>query len=154
MSRVTEFHLPDGRALSFNDVGPRDGWPIFYFHGVPSAATEWHMWAHENLCRETHSRLVAVDRPGTGSSSFQPDRRLSDWPRDIEALADGLGIDRFSVLGYSGGGPYAAVCAARLPGRVASAALVSSLASFALPGMTDGLVPRNVRFLRLALDRP
>src|SRR5438105_4828669 len=83
MSRVTEFHLPDGRALSFDDVGPRDGWPIFYCHGVPSARTEWHMWAAENLFRETRSRLVAVDRPGTGSSSFKPARRLADWPNDI-----------------------------------------------------------------------
>lgn len=74
--------------------------------------------------------------------------------QEVAALADRLGIDRFSVPGYSEGGPHAAVCAARLPGRVASAALVSSLASFALPGMTDGLVPNNVRFLRLALDRP
>ena len=148
------FRLSDGRALGFDDVGPRDGWPIFYSHGVPSARAEWRMWGAEDLFRESRVRLVAVDRPGMGSSTFQPGRRLTDWPSDIEALSHGFGIDRFSVLGYSGGGPYAAVCAAMIPGCVASVALVSSLAPFVLPGMTDDLIPSNVRFLGLASKRP
>jgi hypothetical protein len=40
-----------------------------------------------------------------GYSDFQTNRRLLDWPADVGCLADTLGLDKFGVLGYSGGGP-------------------------------------------------
>ena len=42
-------------------------------------------------------------------------------------LADALGIDRFGVVGWSGGAPYAAAVAAELhPGRLTGVCLASS----------------------------
>jgi pimeloyl-ACP methyl ester carboxylesterase len=146
--------LTDGRKLSFEDVGAPNGTPIFYFHGVPSARVEWHMWGNEALLQDLGIRLIAVDRPGVGASTFQPHRGLSDWPADILALADALGIQRFSVIGYSGGGPYAAVCAAKIPQRLQQVALVSSLAPFDIPAALVGLNPGNVKFLNVARQRP
>lgn len=72
-------------------------------------------------------RLIAPDRPGYGLSDFQPGRRISDWPRDAAELADALALDRFGVLGISGGGPYAVACAAALPDRVTVAGIVCGL---------------------------
>lgn len=63
-------------------------------------------------------RVIAPDRPGMGQSDFQPKRGFSDWPTDVTALVDVLGLDRFSILGNSGGGGYAAVCAAKIPERL------------------------------------
>jgi len=71
--------------------------------------------------------MIAADRPGYGLSDFQPGRRIGDWPSDVEALADSLGLGRFGVLGISGGGPYAAACAASLPARVTAAGIVGGL---------------------------
>jgi pimeloyl-ACP methyl ester carboxylesterase len=48
--------------------------------------------------------VVAIDRPGFGRSTYQRRRRLLDWPADVAALADELGIERFAVAGYSSGG--------------------------------------------------
>jgi pimeloyl-ACP methyl ester carboxylesterase len=56
-------------------------------------------------------RLIGVDRPGLGVSTYQPRRRLLDWPRDITALADHLALHWLAVLGLSGGGSYALACA-------------------------------------------
>ena len=56
-------------------------------------------------------RLVGVDRPGMGRSSFKLRRRFLDWPDEVAELADRLGLNRFAVVGFSGGGPYAAACA-------------------------------------------
>ena len=70
--------LADGRRLSFEDSGPRGGKPVLYFHGVPSAGTEWHMWGDEALLNAAGVRLIAMDRPGVGGSTFQPNRCLSD----------------------------------------------------------------------------
>jgi pimeloyl-ACP methyl ester carboxylesterase len=60
-------------------------------------------------------RIIAPDRPGFGLSDFQENRTLLDWPDDVLVLADHLGIKRFAIIGVSGGGPYAAVCAYRIP---------------------------------------
>lgn len=70
-------------------------------------------------------RGAAPDRPGIGGSDFQAGRGFSDWPQDVVRLADHLGWDRFSVLGNSGGAPYAAVCAARIPERLDQVVVVS-----------------------------
>lgn len=60
-------------------------------------------------------RIISVDRPGIGLSSFQPERKLTDWPSDIQKLAGHLNLERYYVLGSSGGGPYALACAKMLP---------------------------------------
>jgi pimeloyl-ACP methyl ester carboxylesterase len=42
-----------------------------------------------------------VERPGFGLSDFQKGRKLLDWPEDVTAFADALGIERFAVAGNS-----------------------------------------------------
>ena len=69
-------------------------------------------------------RLIAPDRPGVGLSGLQPNRTLLDWPRDVESLADALGIERFAVLGWSLGAPHALACAYGIPERVTRTATV------------------------------
>lgn len=82
----------------------------------------------EPLLKELHIRLVTPERPGYGLSTDQPRRTILDWPDDVAALADSLGITRFAVLGVSGGGAYAAACAYKLPERVTALGLISSVA--------------------------
>jgi pimeloyl-ACP methyl ester carboxylesterase len=74
-----------------------------------------------------------------GLSSFQPGRRLLDWPADVVAVADHLHLDRFAVLGVSGGGPYALVCASQLADRVSACAVVCGVGP--LEGGTAGMPP-------------
>jgi pimeloyl-ACP methyl ester carboxylesterase len=150
----TQIQRPNGRKLAYLDVGPRNGTPLFYFHGVPSASAEWRVWGNEDLLNKVGVRLIAVDRPGVGASSFQPKRKLIDWPAEVTVLADSLGFERFSVLGYSGGGPYAAVCAALLPKRLGAAGMVSSLVSFDHTELLAGINPGNVQFLKLSIQKP
>jgi pimeloyl-ACP methyl ester carboxylesterase len=83
-------------------------------------------------------RLIAPDRPGLGRSSRQPGRGLADWPDDVRALADALGIDRFGAVGVSGGGPHALACAWKIPERLSVCGTVSGVAPMAgadLPGL-------------------
>lgn len=146
--------LPDGRRLGYDDAGDPDGAPVIYAHGIPSARNDWRVWATDATLKSLGVRLIAVDRPGVGLSSFQPNRRLADWPADITALADALTLPRFSLLGYSGGAPYAAVCAAHLPDRVSACALVSPVAPFSVPHALDGITPNNAQFLSLSAEKP
>ncbi|MFC1871998.1 alpha/beta fold hydrolase, partial [Chloroflexota bacterium] len=54
-------------------------------------------------------------------------------------VADALELDRFAVLGISGGGPYAAACAFKIPDRLSAAAIVSGMGPTEAPGTKDGL---------------
>jgi pimeloyl-ACP methyl ester carboxylesterase len=72
----------------------------------------------------------------------------------VVALAGHLALDRFAVLGYSLGGPYAAVCARRIPDRLTRAALVSSTSPYNIPGVTEDINPGTLQFLNLARDNP
>src|ERR1019366_4738676 len=54
---------------------------------------------------------------------------------DVSSIADALGIDRFAVMGYSGGGPHALACAALLPERVLGVVCVAGLAPFRAEGL-------------------
>lgn len=116
--------LRDGRWLGYLDYGDPDGTPIIYCHGAPGSRLEYS--GYDELLKELSIRLIAPDRPGYGLSDFQPHRRLLDWPTYVEQLADHLGIERFAVLGVSGGGPHAAACAYTIPQRLTRVGLVSS----------------------------
>jgi pimeloyl-ACP methyl ester carboxylesterase len=70
-------------------------------------------------------RIIAVDRPGMGLSTFQKGRRILDFPEDVSNLADSLNVESFAIMGMSGGGPYLLACAHRLPQRVAVAGIIS-----------------------------
>lgn len=139
-SHVTR--LADGRDLGWIEMGDPDGWPMFGFHGTPGSRHQ--VCLDEGHPRSARVRLVAPDRPGYGLSTFAPHRTLAQWPRDVAQLADHLGIDRFSVLGISGGGPHALACAALMPDRVVTAGVVSGAGPLSHAGIAEGL-PRGTR---------
>jgi pimeloyl-ACP methyl ester carboxylesterase len=89
--------------------------------------------------------VIAVDRPGIGGSDPQPGRKVLDWPGDVKALADSLGLDRFAVFGFSFGGPYARACAYALPDRVVRCGLISCLGPIDDPAAKRGM-PAPTRY--------
>jgi pimeloyl-ACP methyl ester carboxylesterase len=129
--------LPDGRTLSYAQYGDLNGKPIFFFHGTPSSRLFRH--PDDSLTKSLGVRLITIDRPGFGLSDFQPGRQLLDWPDDVAALADDINIQTFAVAGISGGGPYAAACAYKIPHRLTMAGIISGV------GPTD--VEENVQDL-------
>jgi len=114
--------LPDGRRLGYAEFGDPDGPPILYLHGFPGSRLEVGMIPIQGI------RVISPDRPGYGLSDPKPGRSLLDWPHDVAALLDHLGLDRVAVVGMSGGAPYAAACAFALPDRVGATALVAGVA--------------------------
>jgi pimeloyl-ACP methyl ester carboxylesterase len=105
----------------------------------------------EEVTRSLGARLIIVERPGFGLSDFQPGRRLLDWPDDVIELADYLGLNQFAVVGISGGGPYVAACAYKLPTRLTAAAMVGSAGPVDMPGAAAGM-PR-IRRVGAAIGR-
>lgn len=131
-------HLPDGRRLAYLRCGAAQGFPVFYHHGTPSCRLEARM--AEAAARAEGLSLIAPDRPGFGCSDFQPGRRFADWPSDLLALADHLGIARFGIAGHSGAGPHLLACGARLPReRLAFIGALAPWGSASLPQARAGM---------------
>jgi pimeloyl-ACP methyl ester carboxylesterase len=140
--------LPDGRTLACLELGDPAGAPVLYFHGYPGSRLEARVAAA--AARRLGLRLLAVDRPGFGQSTFQAGRRVGGWPADVAALADRLGLGRFSIVGVSGGGPYALACAALLPERLHRVALVCPLGPLDVAAGTAGMLAQDRVMLALA----
>jgi pimeloyl-ACP methyl ester carboxylesterase len=153
--------LPDGRTLCYADLGDADGAPVLMMHGTPGYRLNWKALPEYPFLPGV--RLIAPDRPGYGLSSPRPGATYADWPADVAALADALHLDRFAVLGGSGGGPPALACGWAMPERVERIALVSSVGppvhavlravnrtnrtAYALARHVPWLMRRNMRFL-------
>jgi len=144
--------LSDGRRLGFNEFGPKNGLPLFYFHGFPGSRKEASLLFEDSYSSDW--RIIAVDRPGMGLSDFHPNRTLRDWPFDIRELANRLGIDRFTIIGVSGGGPYAAVCAWAIPERVICAGIACGPDQLDEQQTLDELGARNRGALRMLRSFP
>ena len=137
--------LRDGRRLAYAEYGKPEGKPIFYFHGLFGSRLERH--PDNSIAISLGARIITIDRPGCGLSDFKPGRKLLDWPDDVAELANTLKIDRFAVVGVSGGGPYVLACAFKIPHRLTTAVLISSLAPFDLPKATNGMMwPQRILF--------
>jgi pimeloyl-ACP methyl ester carboxylesterase len=55
--------LPDRRRLGFDEYGPADGKPLFYFHGTPSSRKDWHALGNAGLPEKLGVRVIVADRP-------------------------------------------------------------------------------------------
>lgn len=128
--------LSDGRILAYAEWGAPDGTPVMMFHGTPGSRLERH--SPVDTYHRLGARFIGVDRPGLGRSDPLAHRTLLDWPDDVVQLADALRLGRFALMGYSGGAPYAAACAYRIPERLLSVGLVSASAAKPEPGGPEG----------------
>jgi pimeloyl-ACP methyl ester carboxylesterase len=118
--------LGGGRSLGYAEYGDPEGDPVLWFHGTPGARKQIPPDVPA-LARERRLRVIGVERPGTGFSTPYTYARVIDAARDVEAFADGLGLERFATVGLSGGGPYVlAVCHA-LPDRVVAGAVLGGI---------------------------
>jgi len=133
--------LDEGRDLAYADYGNPEGPVVFAFHGTPGSHGQMSPFDAAGL--EHGIRIIAPDRPGYGHSTYNPDRALLDWPHDVVAITDELGIGRFGVIGVSGGGPHAAVCAHGLADRLTGCAIVSGIGTTYTSQDAEGMMPFN-----------
>ncbi len=117
--------LTDGRTLGFAEFGDPAGTPLFHFHGHPGSRLEGQLL--DQTARRVGVRVLAVDRPGIGLSTYYATRSILDWPQDVLELAEHLDLSGFAVQGVSGGAPYAAACACAIPQRLIACGLIAGL---------------------------
>ncbi len=117
----------DNRQIGFAEFGDPQGRAIFWLHGTPGARRQIPMEARV-YAEQRQIRLIGIDRPGIGSSTpYQYDTAFA-FAEDLRTIADTLGVDKFEVIGLSGGGPYTLACAAAMPDRVVAAGVLGGVA--------------------------
>ena len=136
--------LKDGRDLAYAEYGNAKGIPVFYAHGAPGSHLEGQFF-HEAAVKYGF-RFIATDRPGMGGSTYLENRTLLDYPADISELADVLDIDKFGVMGWSGGGAHTTVCGYAIPKRL--------LFNFSFAGYTNfAELPEAEKYLKTKMDQ-
>lgn len=125
--------VEDGRVLEVELVGPPDGVPVFLHHGTPGACGLFKTLVEAGA--ERNVRHISYSRPGYSGSGRLEGRTVASCVQDVAAIADSLGYDRFHSYGGSGGGPHSIACAALLPARVISAAVIACPAPFEAVGL-------------------
>lgn len=128
----------DGSVIACEVVGAADATTVLFCHGLADSRLSAYQLA--TAAGQLGLRICAPDRPGIGRTDPRYLHRLADWADDAALVMDAFGADKVALLGVSGGGPFAAACAAALPGRVRSLTLVSPLGSPGWPthGMATG----------------
>lgn len=129
MHRDFSFNTTSGRRIGGIVTGdPSLNEVICYFHGFPGSSIE------SKLGLEAASKLgisiVAIDRPGIGASDNDDGRTPHTFAEDVELVLNNLGISKLSIMGVSGGTPYALAAASRMSDRVSRVAIVSGVAPF------------------------
>jgi pimeloyl-ACP methyl ester carboxylesterase len=130
---MTALRTPDGRSLDVRVSGPEHGVPLLFHHGTPGSSRP--VGALRRAVEARSLRLVTWSRPGYGSSTRRPGRRVVDDADDVAVLLDHLGAERCVVAGWSGGGPHALASAARLPDRVAGVLSISGAGPSTAPDL-------------------
>lgn len=115
----------DGNQIGYYEFGDPNGTPIIALHGVPACGAGFSF--ADEPARDRGIRVLAPDRPGVGLSTPISGPTVGSYPAQVAQLADAFGIDRLGVWGYSGGGPFAVACAAKLTGRVTRVAVASGM---------------------------
>jgi len=139
MHRKDVVQLPDGAVVAFQEYGDPLGTPVIFCHGWPSSRTMAQL--ADEPARALGIRIISPDRPGISGSSMQLDRKLSDWPRVVEQLANDLEIAEFRILAISGGAPYAYATAIAMPEKVRAIAIIGGVIPFAELKDFKGLLP-------------
>lgn len=122
-SRVID--LPDGRRVGVWEYGDPAGFPVLAFHGNPACGIGFA--AAHDAAEQLGLRLIAPDRPGVGSSTPTGNWTIRGYAAEVDDLVTALGIERFAVWGYSGGGPYALACGSLLADKVSAVAVTSGM---------------------------
>jgi pimeloyl-ACP methyl ester carboxylesterase len=138
--------LRDGRKLEITEYGDRSGHPTFFFHGLIGSHHQASYISDE--AGRIGIRIIAPNRPGVGRSEFIERKTALESVADVEDVARALELDEFSLIGISGGTPYALAALSQLAHRVKTVTLISGMGPMQLPGALRGMDHRR----RVALE--
>jgi pimeloyl-ACP methyl ester carboxylesterase len=141
-----------GRTVGYYEYGDPGGTPCFALHGTPACGAGFD-WA-DAPARERAVRVIAPDRAGVGLSGALSRRLVAGYAEELLTIADAFGFERFAVLGYSGGGPYACAAAHGCGERATAVAVAAGMGQVGVWAQPSDFEATDARLLDLSLRRP
>ncbi len=135
--------LRNGNKIGHAIYGNKKNFPIFYFHGWPGSRFELkNIPLNKKKCF-----VIALERPGYGISDPISNFKITDWPKIVLEVVNILKIKKFSIIGVSGGAPFALACANAIKSKkLKSIAIVCGLAPHNVKGMNKGRVGMLINY--------
>ncbi len=123
---LQRIELPTGVELDVQVAGSRDHPPVILLHGFPESHRTWRDvvpdLARDHFVLAPDQRGYARSSKPEGVEQYAPDKIVAD----LIALADHLGIERFTLVGHDWGGAIAWMAALQRPDRVARLVIVNA----------------------------
>ena len=124
--QTTRISLPTGVTLKLAFGGPEEAEPIIFLHGFPESHRTWR---HQLTNLVGEFRVIAPDQRGYAGSDKPEgveEYRVGKIVADLIALADALGIGRFTLVGHDWGGAAAWAAALAHPERIARLVIINA----------------------------
>jgi len=116
-----------GRRVRYLDTGAAGARAFVFFGGLATSAGAFQLTEFARSLRESLGlRAISVERNGFGGTPFDPSLGYDDAVDDVVCVLAALAVERFAVVAFSGGAPFAAALAASVPGRVCSLHLAAA----------------------------
>ncbi|KAL0486010.1 hydrolase YugF [Acrasis kona] len=137
--------LDDKRKLGYKNFGPSSldeaAHIVFYLSGTPSTRNYLSKRQMEQLSSKSDTCLLVIERPGFGISDSKQRRTLLDYADDVQLLYTKVVPHgkKISLIGYSGGGPFALACAFKIPEILNNVVVVCSLGPRSDKNSTTGM---------------
>ncbi len=144
--------LSTGQTLGYFEMGNPEGEACFFFHGFPGSSRQILVIQHLEVFKKF--RIIAIDRPGFGDSSYKSTRLNIEIVDLVQELAAHLEIEKFHLLGVSGGGAPAFLVADRLRSKTLSLNVISGLGPLAEREFLQLMTPITQWFLRIGKNFP
>jgi pimeloyl-ACP methyl ester carboxylesterase len=141
-----------GRKLEVKEYGDPAGHPVLFFHGMIGSHYQASYIADQ--AGQEGFRIIAPNRPGVGLSEFIKRKGPLEAVDDIEDLVAVLELDDFSVVGISGGTPYALATFYRLGLRVKTVTVISGMGPMRLRGAVRSMDRRRRMVLEVGSRYP
>lgn len=128
--------LGNGRSLAWSQWGDPSSRPVLFCTGAGMSGS---MGFAEKDLEALELCLIAIDRPGLGRSTPDPEATLGTWSSDVARLVEVLNLHHPLALGFSQGGPFALQLGAA--GIVEAVALVAGQDDFNCEAVAEKLAP-------------
>ena len=128
---IKTYDAPSGRTLAYIDHGDPYGHPLVFLGGWGTSVRVFNLLEFARTMRETLGiRVISVERNGLGQTAFDETLGFADYTQDVEEILTYLGVNQFSIMAISGGGPYAARIIAANADRILSVHLAATITHF------------------------
>ena len=118
---VKQLLTEKNRVVHFIDDGDFNDFPVVFVGGLGTSVRAIRLLDFlRTMRKDLGIRIISIERNGFGQTEFNSNLTISDYVQDVEEVLNHLKINKFSIFGISGGGPYAARIAVKNGPRVAS----------------------------------